>query len=180
MAKAINWLKIKNDYINSKPKISYRKLASKYKVAESSVKQKAKAENWVKLRNEKQTKIAAKIDQETTVAIVEQEVDRVKRINDAADRLLEKIEEATKQLNNHIVRNKKKTKTIEYSKIRSDKPATEIVEEIEETEFVKGDVDRAGLKMVVSALKELKDITDSSKDVDKDNSVNITLNWKRE
>lgn len=46
---AVNWLKIKNDYINGGG--SYRKLAEKYGVNKDSIAQKAKAENWKGLRD---------------------------------------------------------------------------------------------------------------------------------
>lgn len=163
----IDWIKIKNEYISTN--ISYRKLADKYGISKNQIANRATAENWQELRKKQQDKIETKLGQKTVDKISEKESDRIIRMNEAADRLLEKIEEATEQLNSHLVKNKKKTKVIEYNNHeRPDKPTKEIIDEYEEAEFMEGDIDRMGLKMVVGALKDLKDIVkrDNGSDID--------------
>lgn len=153
----IDWIKIKNEYISTNT--SYRKLAEKYGVSQQSISLHGKEENWVELKEKSLSKISTKIEQKTVEKIADKESDRISRMNKAADKLLEKIEEATEQLNNHLVKNKRKTKVIEYNNSqRPDKPTKEIIDEFEEAEFIEGDIDRTGLKMVVGALKDLSDI----------------------
>lgn len=159
----VDWIKIKNEYINTQT--SYRKLADKYKVAFSTLEKTARREKWVKLRKEQCDKVATKVRQKTAEKIADKEADRLSRLASAADRLLEKIEEATEQLNNHLVTNKTKTKVIEYDNAdRPDKPTKEIVEENEEVEFITGDIDKKGLKYISGALKDVKDILQPDKD----------------
>ncbi len=153
-----NWIKIKNEYINSN--ISYRDLAEKYGVGFSTLEKVARREKWPELRRKQCDKIATKLRQKTADKIVAKELSRLDRINSVADRLLDKMEEAIDQLNNHLVKNKKKTKVIEYKNSeRPDKPTKETIEEIEEAEFVCGDIDRLGLKMLAGALKDVRGIS---------------------
>lgn len=60
---AVDWLAIRNDYINGGG--SYRKLAEKYGVKFASLRACAKREDWPKLREEQQHKISTKAAQET-------------------------------------------------------------------------------------------------------------------
>lgn len=153
-----NWIKIKNEYINSN--ISYRNLAKKHDVSFQTLRDRALKEEWFNKRKEQRNKIGTKMAQESANKIVEEELSRLGRINSVADRLLDKMEEAIDQLNNHLVKNKKKTKTIEYKNSkRPDKPTKETIEEIEEAEFVSGDIDRLGLKMIAGALKDIRNIS---------------------
>ena len=157
----VDWIKIKNEYVNSN--ISQRDLAQKYIIPYQTLRDRAAKENWFEKKKIQRSKIGAKTEQKTAEKIAEKEADRLTRIKTAADRLLDKIEEATEQLDNHFVKNKKKTKVIEYNNPdRPDKPTKETIEEYEEAEFVTGDVDRLGLKMIAGALKEVKDIIEST------------------
>ena len=160
---SVDWIKIKNEYINTQT--SYRKLADKYKISRSTLEKKAIKEKWADCRKKQCGKIEAKVGQKTAEKIAAKESDRLSRLASAADRLLEKIEEATEQLNSHLVTNRVKTKVIEYNnEDRPDKPTKEIVEENEKVEFVFGDVDKKGLKYISGALKDVKDIMQSDKD----------------
>lgn len=153
-----NWIKIKNEYINSN--ISYRNLAKKHNVPFQTLRDRALKEKWFNKRKEQRNKIGSKMAQKSADIIVEEELDRLSRINSVADRLLDKMEEAIDQLNNHLVKNKKKTKVIEYNNSkRPDKPTKETIKEIEEAEFVCGDIDRLGLKMIAGALKDVRNIS---------------------
>lgn len=175
---SIDWIKIKNEYINTN--ISQRKLAEKHGISFNTLKVRANKEKWADVKKEQHNKIAIKTQQKTVDKIVRKESDRISRINSAADRLLDKIEEATEQLNNHLVKNKKRTKVIEYKNTeRPDKPTKEIIEDLEEADFITGDIDRLGLKMVASALRELKDITKDERNAEADKQININLNWDR-
>lgn len=60
---AVNWLKIRNDYINGGG--SYRKLAEKYGVNKDTIALRAKAENWKGLRDIQTAKIQTDTIQKT-------------------------------------------------------------------------------------------------------------------
>lgn len=174
----IDWLKIKNEYINGN--ISYRKLAEKYSVPFSTLNYWAKKEKWVEQRKAQQDKINTKLIQKTAEKIAEKESDRLTRISTAADRLLDKIEEATEQLDQFIVTSKSKTKTVTYVRDRAGfgKPKKEVIKEDESKEVINaGFIDKKGLKALASALKDLKDIqtaNDATDETPTSISINIT------
>ena len=158
-----DWIAIKNDYINTD--ISYRKLAGKYNVSFATLRERAKKENWVAQKETQHHNVSTKIAQKTQEVIVAKEVNRIDRINSLADKLIEKLEQASEQLDNYIVTNKKKVKTIEYDNNVQGKPAKEITTEVENLEIVNGIIDAKNLKQLASALKDIKDIQGSSNDV---------------
>ena len=154
-----DWIKIRNEYINGN--ISYRKLAEKHNVSFSTLQGKAREEHWFEKRKKQHDKINEKIVQKTAEKLAEREAERLLRISDAADRLLQKIEEATEQLDQFIVTNRVKQKEVKYvqKKAGFGKPEKEIVKEIEDKRIIKADhLDRLGLKQLTSALKDLRDI----------------------
>ena len=152
---ANNWIKIRNDYINGH--ISYRKLAEKHNVSFSTLQQKAREEKWFEKRKEQHEKINEKLIQKTAEKLAEKEANRLLRISNAADRLLEKIELATEQLDLYLERTKIKTPV----KVKDEKTG-DILDAYQENEKLKvaqlSRIDRAGLKQISSALKDLRDI----------------------
>ena len=59
----VDWLTVKNDYINGGG--SYRKLAEKYGVSFSTLKDRAVSEQWAQQKEEQQLNIAMKVQQKT-------------------------------------------------------------------------------------------------------------------
>ena len=174
---ANRWTKIRNEYINGN--ISYRKLAEKHGVSYHTLKGIAIEEKWFDKRKEQKEKIRIKTDQKTAEILAQKEADRLLRISNAADRLLEKIEEATEQLDQFIVTNKIKQKEVEYisGEAGFGKPKKEIVKEVEDKRVISsGHIDKLGLKQLASALKDLKDIqfTKDEEKIDEAPSINIT------
>lgn len=174
----LNWTKIRNEYINGN--ISYRKLAEKHGIPFQTLRDRATKEGWFEKRKEQRDKINLKTEQKTAEKLAEAEANRLLRISAAADRLLEKIEEATEQLDQFIVTNRVKQKEVKYvsAKAGFGKPQKEIVKEIEDKRVIKADhLDRMGLKQLASALKDLKDIqfTQGQEEEQKDTSINITI-----
>lgn len=174
----LNWTKIRNEYINGN--ISYRKLAEKHGVDASTLMQRAAKEKWFDKRKEQRSKIQAKTEQKTAEKLAEAEANRLLRISAAADRLLEKIEEATEQLDQFIVTNKVRQKEVQYVSAEAGfgKPKKEIIKEVEDKRVVKANhLDRQGLKQLASALKDLRDIqfTQGQGEEQKDTSINITI-----
>lgn len=172
----VNWTKIRNEYINGN--ISYRKLAEKHGISFNTLKDKAVAEKWYEKRKEQHNKIQTQTQQKTAEKLAEREANRLLRISDAADRLLEKIEEATEQLDQFIVTSRVKQKEVKYvsAKAGFGKPQKEIVKEVEDKRVIKANhLDRMGLKQLASALKDLRDIQFTEKEETEQEAPNINI-----
>ena len=83
----MDWKRIKAEYIAGGT--SYRKLAEKYKVSQSTLRKVAAKEQWTELRNKARTKTDSKI----IATVSEKEADKAVNIIDVADKLLSKISE---------------------------------------------------------------------------------------
>ena len=129
MAK-INWIKIKNEYINTQ--ISYRKLADKYSVAFSTLEKTARREKWSKLRREQCDKVATKLRQKTAEKIVQAEVNRIEALLKLADEARGQIELGLTQLGKYV----------------------DMFGNVSECEVI--DVNK--LRKLIASLKDLKDI----------------------
>ena len=81
-----NWNEIKTEYITTDT--SYRKLAEKHGVGESTLFARASKEKWVEQKEQHQSKTVAK----TLDAISKKQVDRATRLITVADKLLNKVE----------------------------------------------------------------------------------------
>lgn len=152
----IDWISIKSEYINTT--ISYRKLAEKYSVSFATLQQKAKKECWKNERDNQYDKTMTKVRQKTAAVIVKKEVNRIERLTNVSDILLAKLEQAAGQLDNYVVTNKVKVKTVEYDNEVKGKPKKETTTETENLAVVDGIIDKQGLKQLASALKDIKDI----------------------
>lgn len=171
-----NWIKIRNEYINGN--ISYRKLAEKHGVSFNTLQQKAREDKWFDKRKEQHDKITEKLRQKTAEQLAEREASRLLRISNAADRLLEKIEEATEQLDQFIVTNRAKEKTVKYTSAKAGfgKPSKETIKEIETKKVIKANhLDRMGLKQLASALKDLRDIQFNQEEERPSETPNINI-----
>lgn len=88
-----DWTQIKSEYITDS-KSSYRKLAEKYDVPFATLQCRARKEKWAELKKQTQDNIITKtIDKDT-----EKKVDRMTRLLNVADKVLEKIEVAVDEL----------------------------------------------------------------------------------
>ena len=148
-----DWQAIKTEYITTDT--SYRKLAQKYGIHYKVISERGKDEGWVELRSQHRDKTLTK----TLGKISNKQADKLSRIDDLADKLLEKLEQAITELDLQLAKHTDKTKTIEYNNdLRPDKPTREVVHEEEKLLEVKSIVDRQGLKQIASALKDIKEV----------------------
>ncbi len=135
LPKNIDWIKIKNEYINSN--ISYRKLADKHSISFSTLEKTARKEKWNDLRKKQCDKIATEVRLKTAEKIVEAEVDRVANIINLSDKISEKISRAIEQVDKILVDG-------------------EIVDV--------GLIDTYRLRQLVQSLKDVKDIVKNDSD----------------
>lgn len=153
---ADSWLKIKNDYINGGG--SYRKLAEKHQVSFQTLRQRAKAEGWVALREKQRHKISTRTAQKTAEKVAEREANRIANILRMSDSLSEQLDRAIGELDRQMVKNKTKVREVEYGGGDAmGKPVSETITETEEVEIVEGSIDRQGLQQLSIALKNIKD-----------------------
>lgn len=158
-----DWAKIRKEYI--KGGVSYRKLSEKYGVPLGSLKRVGSKEKWASLRDQ----AAAKTGQKLVQSISDKNADLGVRLYAATERLLAMVEKAIEELNITLVTNTKKEKIIEYNNAqRPDKPTKEVTTETEEVVLAETIVDRAGVKAIASALRDIKEIQDirSEKDLE--------------
>ncbi len=150
-----DWIKIRTEYINGN--ISYRKLAEKHGVSFKTLQDRAIKDKWVERRKKQRERIGEKIGQKTAEKLAEREANRLMRISKAADRLLEKIEEATEQLDFFLARDKRR-----YTKKVKDPKTRETIDVYIEEETPKsvrtGEINKAALRQLTGALKDLRDI----------------------
>ena len=176
MGEKPNWVKIRNEYINGN--ISYRKLAEKHGVSQTTLTEKAIKEKWFEKRKKQRIKTEAKTLQKTAEKIAEKESDRLARISAAADKLLEKIELATEQLDMYLMKDKRK-----YTQQVKDKNTGKTVYVDVEEEVPKSirteRINKAELKQLASALKDLKEIqlvrNDESSNTEESCGINIIV-----
>lgn len=96
----VDWIKIKNEYINTQT--SYRKLADKYKVSKNQISNRAITENWKELRQKQQDKIGTKLGQKTAEKIVNAEVDRITALLNLSDEAQKQIKTSLGQLGMYV------------------------------------------------------------------------------
>lgn len=152
-----DWIAIRNEYASTD--ISTRALAEKYGIPYNTIKDRAKREKWVEIRDEQHSKIAAETAQKTAQAVAEGEAGRVARLLRIADQLMDKTEQALKELDQQAVKHVKKVKTSISEKDDNGKPIRREVErEIVDLETIDSIVDRRGLQQIANSAKAIKDI----------------------
>ena len=148
-----DWQKIKTEYLTSDT--SYRKLAQKHGVNATTIAKRASKEGWQSQRQQQASKTLSK----ALAADSKRKADRLTRIQDATDRLLDKIEQAITELDIQLAKETHKEKVIEYNNLeRPDKATKEIVHETEKIIEMTSIIDRQGLKQIAAALKDIKEV----------------------
>lgn len=122
---------------------------------------------WKDKKRQKEDKKKTKTIEKVTEKEAEKEAQRIINIKSIANDLALNIIKANSQLETYIVKNKKKTKKVKYD-YKVSKPSEEEITEKEEIETMEGIVDRQGLKMLASALKDLNEIIGDNKETNKE------------
>lgn len=150
-----DWKQLEKEYILSNYKSVSSFLKDKGISINGSTKKSTKGWKNKKVLKEEQksTKVIEKVLEKES----EREANKIIKVKDVANDLLSKIVQANDELNMHIARNKKKTKTVEYD-YKCNKPSKETINEEEEIKSYIDIIDRKGLKELTSALKDLNDI----------------------
>ena len=162
----MDWKRIKAEYIAGGT--SYRKLAEKYGVSFSTLRKVAAKEQWTELRNRAGAKRDTKIIDSVSENEAKKAIDKLSRVSDLTDKLLDKLEQAIEELDIQLYKDVVKTKVIEYNNVeRPDKPTKEIIHEEEKVVELRTIVDRGGLKAIASSLRDIKEIQMLKSDADR-------------
>lgn len=153
-----DWKQLEKEYILSDYKSVSSFLKDKGIKRNGSVQQAVKG--WNEKKVQKEFKKSSKTIEKTIEKESEKEAQQIADIKSIANDLALNIIKANSQLETYIVKNKKKTKTVKYN-YKVGKPQEETTTENEEIETMKGIVDKQGLKMLASALKDLNEVLNS-------------------
>lgn len=167
-----DWKQLEKEYILSNYKSVSSFLKDKQIPINGSTKKSTKGWKSKKVLKEdkKSTKIVEKVIEEES----KKEAEKILQVKDVANDLLIKIAQANNELNTHLAKSKKKTKTVKYDYI-TNKPKEEKIKEVEEIKDYISIIDRQGLKMLASALKDLNDILNKSETETKEDKINKYL-----
>ena len=145
----MDWKKVKAEYIAGGT--SYRKLAAKYGVSFSTLRNIAIREKWTELREQASNKSVTKLVE----SIGEQNGTYKVSINDVADKLLNKITDML---------------TFEGLNTQSVKHLTSALKDIKEIKGIKSDIDLKEQEARIAKLQK-----EAEADTDKNDSVSITI-----
>lgn len=156
-SESVSWVEIEHEYVTdiSRKPCSLEDLAKKHSIPIDTIKDRSAKDGWVRKRTEYAQQTLQKVKEKSSDA----DADRIARLISIADKAAEKAEQALGELEQYVVRDKKKIKTVEHNdKTAIGKPTKEIIDETEHINIVSGPVDRLGLSQVTGALKNLRDI----------------------
>ncbi len=153
----VSWVEIEHEYVTdiSRKPCSLEDLAKKHNTSVGTVEKYSMEHKW----SEKRKNYKESIKQKALEKSSDTDADRIARLLSIADKAAEKAEQALGELEQYVVRDKKKVKTVEYNdEAAIGKPTKEIIDETEHINIANGPVDRLGLSQVTGALKNLKEI----------------------
>lgn len=142
---AISWDLIKSEYITD-PSATYRKLAEKYGVSRVQIGNVGKEEKWVELRRQHLDRTVSK----TVAAVESAQVNRAKKMQNVADKLLLKIEELVDR-----------PEPLNEKAIRS---LTAAVKDLKEIQSIKSALDEQEQKARIANLQKMADKTEDNKE----------------
>lgn len=172
-----SWIEIEHEYVTdiSRKPCSLEDLAKKYSIPIQTIKDQSATGKWSDKRAEYKLKTNQKLIEKSSDA----DADRIARLLSIADKAAEKAEQALGELEQYVVRDKKKVKTVEYKDNTAiGKPTKEIIDETEHINIASGPVDRLGLSQVTGALKNLKEIYMIPATLEKQNAETALLKAK--
>ena len=144
-----DWTKIKTEYLTKNT--SYRKLAQKYGVNATTIAKKASKEDWVSQRQQQASRTLSK----TLTAVSNREVDRATRLQNVADKLLDKIEQAVDRYSMEEV----------FVDRQSLKQITGALKDIKEIQMLRSEADLREQEARIAKLRREAEREEESKDI---------------
>ena len=156
-SESISWVDIEHEYVTdiSRKPCSLEDLSDKYNIPVKTLKDRCTKGSWVRKRTEYVLDTCQKAREKSS----DKDAERIARLLQIADMATDKAEQALSELEQYVVRDKRKVRTVEYKdNMAIGKPTREVVDEKETVRTEKGPVDRLGLSQVTSALKNIKEL----------------------
>lgn len=156
-SESVSWVNIEHEYVTDirKKPCTLEELAAKHNIAIGTVEKYSMQHEWSEKRKEYKKSIQQKALEKSS----DKDADRIARLLKIADIATDKAEQALGELEQYVVRDKKKVRTVEYKdNMAIGKPTKEVVNETETVRTEKGPVDRLGLSQVTNALKNIKEL----------------------
>ena len=144
-----DWTKIKTEYLTKNT--SYRKLAQKYGVNATTIAKKASKEDWVSQRQQQASRTLSK----TLTAVSNREVDRATRLQNVADKLLDKIEQAVDRYAMEEI----------FVDRQSLKQITGALKDIKEIQMIRSEADLREQEARIAKLRKEAEREEENKDV---------------
>ena len=165
-SESVSWVGIEHEYVTDirKKPCSLENLAKKYSISIDTLKDRCSRDKWVDKRAEYAQRTLQKAQEKSS----DKDADRILRLLQIADLAADKAEQALGELEQYVVRDKRKVRTVEYKdNMAIGKPTKEVVDEKESVRTEKGPVDRLGLSQVTNALKNIKELYAMPVDMDR-------------
>lgn len=154
---SVSWVDIEHEYVTdiSRKPCTLEELAIKHNITIGTVEKYSMDHKW----SEKRKKYKESIKQKAIEKSSNKDADRITRLLSIADKAADKAEQALGELEQYVVKDKKKVRTVEYKdKTAIGKPTKEIIDETEHINIANDPVDRLGLSQVMAALKNIKEL----------------------
>lgn len=145
-----DWNVIRQEYITTES-ASYRKLAEKYGISYTSIGNRARAEGWAEQREQYLNETLSK----SLKALSKNQAERAKRIQDVADKVLDKIEKAVDDFS---------MKELMFDK-QVLKQITGALRDIKDIQMIKSDADMREQEARIRNLQKQAETDDTSKDI---------------
>lgn len=156
-SESTSWIEIEHEYVTDikKKPCTLEGLSKKYNISCATIMEKSAEGKW----SEKRRNYIENTKKKALEKSSDADADRIARLLSIADKAAEKAEQALGELEQYVVKDKKKVKTVEYNDDTAiGKPTREVIDETEHINIANGPIDRLGLSQVTGALKNLKDI----------------------
>lgn len=153
----ISWVEIEHEYVTDikKKPCTLEGLSKKYNIPFATIMEKSAEGKW----SEKRRKYIENTKKKALEKSSDADADRIVRLLSIADKAAEKAEQALGELEQYVVKDKKKVRTVEYKDNTAiGKPTKEVIDETEHINIADGPIDRLGLSQVTAALKNIKEI----------------------
>lgn len=171
-----DWVTIRSEYVTKN--FTYSALCEKHGCSMSTLTKRASAEGWANARKKHRKKVERKIEEKAAAKKAEKAVKEMSKTEELAEVLLEWIEKAITELDEHLVTNRKVTKKVDYVESTSAKgkpvPKKETVTEKTEITAIKSIVKTDDLKKLSATLKDIRDVI-ASDDENKDSTLTVIL-----
>lgn len=171
-----NWAKIRSEYVTKN--FTYSALCDKYGCSMSTLTKKASAEKWAEARKKHRKKVERKTEEKIASRKAEQNAAELSRCVELADTLLEWLEKAISELDEHAVMSKEVTKKTKYLPAKGKEkrmPSKETVTEKVDISVIKSIVKTDDLKKLASTLKDIRDVIATGEESDIEPTLKVIL-----